>query len=164
MRRAVYAGSFDPITNGHLWLVEQGAQLFDELIVAIGDNPEKRYTFPLHERLGMLHASLAGLPGVTVTSFLNQYLVNYARSVGASYILRGIRDGRDYEYERGMRHVNDDLQPEVTTIFLMPPRRIAEVSSSMVKALIGPAGWPEIVQRYVPAPVYAHLLTRYCHD
>jgi pantetheine-phosphate adenylyltransferase len=163
MRKAVYAGSFDPITNGHLWMVEKGSHLFDELIVAIGENPEKKYTFSFDERLRVLRDSVKGITNISVSSFENQFLVNYARTVGAQFILRGIRDSRDYEFERGMRHINDDLQSHITTVFLMPPREIAEVSSSLVKGLVGPKGWQEIVHRYVPAPVYDLLISRHGH-
>lgn len=163
MRKAVYAGSFDPITNGHLWMVEKGSHLFDELIVAIGENPEKKYTFSFDERLRVLRESVKGIANISVNSFENQFLVNYARTVGAQFILRGIRDSRDYEFERGMRHFNDDLQPDITTVFLMPPREIAEVSSSLVKGLVGPEGWQEIVRRYVPAPVYELIISRHGH-
>ena len=159
--KAVYAGSFDPITNGHLWMVEEGAQLFDELIVAIGTNPAKKYTFSLEERLEMLKETLGHIPNVKVDEFENQYLVTYAMSVSAAYVLRGIRTEADYGYERGMRHVNDDMEPDVTTVFLMPPRKITEVSSSLVKGLIGPEGWQEIVQTYVPAPVYKRILATF---
>ncbi len=75
----------------------------------------------------------------------------------ADYILRGIRSSNDYEYERVMRHINGDMAPEITTTFLMPPRDIAELSSSMVKSLIGPDGWEQSVRRYVPAPVFEAL-------
>ena len=95
---------------------------------------------------------------VQVSSFSNLYLIDYARSVGATHILRGIRSVGDYEFERTMRNINGDLDDGICTIFLMPPRHIAEVSSSMVKGLIGPAGWRKIVREYVPAPVYRRLL------
>ena len=157
-RKAVYAGSFDPITNGHLWMVEEGAQLFDELVVAIGTNPAKNYTFSLDERMAMLKETLGHIPNVIVDEFENQYLVGYAKSISAGYVLRGIRTEADYGYERGMRHVNDDMEPEVTTVFLMPPRKITEVSSSLVKGLIGPSGWQEVVATYVPAPVHSRIL------
>lgn len=164
MKKAVYAGSFDPITNGHVWMIEQGAQLFDELVVAVGVNPDKRSTFSLAERLKMLRDSIGKLPHVRVDSFENRFLVHYAASVGAQYILRGIRDTGDYEFERGMRHINNDLQKKTTTVFLMPPREISEVSSSLVKGLIGPKGWKQIVKQYVPTPVYKMILTKYSHE
>ncbi len=162
MRRVIYAGSFDPVTNGHLWTVEQAVDLFDEVIVAIGENPDKKYTFSFDDRLSTLSESLRLLAGVpNIESFAGKYLVNYAQSMKAQYILRGIRSADDYEFERGMRHVNNDLQPGITTVFLMPPREIAEVSSSLVKGLIGPEGWRDVVKRYVPKPVYDLILDRY---
>jgi pantetheine-phosphate adenylyltransferase len=161
MKKAVYAGSFDPITNGHLWMIEEGVKIFDHLVVAIGGNPDKKYTFSLDERFRMLKESIGDRANITVDSFDNQFLVNYAASVGAQYVLRGIRSEADYEYERGMRLINGDLLERVTTVFLMPPREIAEVSSSLVKGLIGPKGWQEIVKRYIPPPVYAGILNRY---
>lgn len=157
MRTAVYAGSFDPPTNGHLWMIERGLELFDRLIVAIGNNPAKHYTFTIGDRLELLRASVPSCERLTIAHFDNRYLVDYAREMDAGFILRGIRSPDDYEYERVMRHINADLAPRITTTFLMPPRDIAEVSSSMVKGLIGPAGWQDTVRRYVPVPVFAAL-------
>jgi len=161
MKRAVYAGSFDPPTIGHLWMIEQGAKLFDELIVALGTNLEKKYTFTEAERLTMLKECTRHLPNVQVTSFANQFLVNYAQSIEAEYILRGIRTGNDYEYEKGMRYINSDLNPQISTVFLIPPRNIVEVSSSLVKSLIGPKNWEEIVPKFVPEEVHKKLLEKF---
>lgn len=163
MKRGIYAGSFDLLTNGHLWMIVQGATLFDELIVAIGENTAKQYLFPLDERMAMLQDVVGGMPGVTLDSFHNQFLINYAQSVNAGFLLRGIRDVRDYEFERGMRYVNCDLHADISTVFLIPPREMVEISSSFVKGLIGPHGWQDVVQRYVPAPVYQRLLSRFAH-
>jgi pantetheine-phosphate adenylyltransferase len=160
MRTAVYAGSFDPPTKGHLWMIEQGMSMFDQLIVAIGDNPSKRYSFSVEERLELLRASTTPSDRLTITNFDNRYLVDYARKMNAEYVLRGIRSPHDYEYERVMRHINADMAPEITTVFLMPPRDIAEVSSNMVKSLVGPRGWEETVRRYIPAPVFETLSSR----
>jgi len=157
-RTGVYAGSFDPLTIGHLWMIEEGARLFNRLVVAVGVNPDKRYTFPLEERLSMLRESTRRFRNVSVATFSNRYLIHYAGSVGATHILRGIRSPSDYEFERTMRNINGDLDADICTVFLMPPRDIAEVSSSMVKGLIGPVGWKPIVRKYVPAPVYRRLL------
>jgi pantetheine-phosphate adenylyltransferase len=139
-------------------MIEQGVALFDQLVVAVGINPEKRYTFSLEDRLTMLRDSLHGFPNLRVTSFSNLYLIDYAQEVGATHILRGIRSESDYEYERTMRNINGDLDPGICTVFLMPPRDIAEVSSSMIKGLIGPKGWRRVVRKYVPDPVYQHIL------
>jgi pantetheine-phosphate adenylyltransferase len=157
-RLAVYAGSFDPLTVGHLWMIEQGVSLFDRLIVAVGVNPEKRYTFSLEERLSMLRESLKQYRNLSVTSFSNLYLIDYAQSIHATHMLRGIRSESDYEYERTMRNINGDLDPAISSVFLMPPRNIAEVSSSMVKGLVGPKGWQKVVRTYVPEPVYRRFL------
>lgn len=164
MRTAVYAGSFDPLTNGHLWMIDQGARLFDKLIVAVGTNPDKTYTYSLECRMEMLREALENMPTVEVAHFHNRFLVDFAKEEKADYILRGIRTSTDYEYERGMRHLNNDMAPAITTIFLIPPRDIAELSSSMVKGLIGPVGWEEQVGRYVPAHVFEMMLDFYSQN
>ncbi len=160
MRTAVYAGSFDPPTNGHLWMIERGLEMFDRLIVAIGNNPSKKYSFSVDERLELLRESSPASERLTIAHFDNRYLVDYAKKMDAKYILRGIRSPNDYEYERVMRHINSDMAPEITTVFLMPPRDIAELSSNMIKGLTGPTGWEETVSRYVPAAVFRALAAR----
>ncbi len=160
MRTAVYAGSFDPPTNGHLWMIQRGLEMFDRLIVAIGSNPSKSYSFTVEERLDMLRASTTQAAGLVIAHFDNRYLVDYAKKMDAKYILRGIRSSGDYEYERVMRHINADMAPDITTVFLMPPRDIAELSSNMIKGLTGPTGWEETVRRYVPAAVFNALAAR----
>jgi pantetheine-phosphate adenylyltransferase len=158
MRRAVYAGSFDPITLGHLWMIEQGCALFDELIVAIGVNVDKRYLFSLDDRMEMLRECTSKFPNVKIASFENMFLVRYAEQVGASFILRGIRNEQDYGYERGMRYVNEELDGKVKSVFLIPPRELVEVSSSFVKGLIGPVGWEQVLAKYVPAAVHRRFV------
>jgi pantetheine-phosphate adenylyltransferase len=157
----VYAGSFDPLTIGHLWMIEQGVHLFDQLVVAIGINPDKKYVFTLEERLAMLRDSTLHFRNLIVTTFSNQFLIDYAHSVGATHILRGIRSESDYEFERTMRNINGDLDSNICTIFLMPPREIADVSSSMVRGLVGPRGWRNIVRKYLPKPVLSRFIQRY---
>ena len=158
MHRCVYAGSFDPITFGHLWMIEQGSRLFDELIVAIGINPDKRYMFSLAERMEVLKKVTGSFANVKVSSFENLYLVHYARQVQADFILRGVRNEQDYGYERGMRYINAEFDSAVQTVFLIPPRDLIEVSSSFVKGLVGPAGWEKILPKYVPGPAYELFL------
>ena len=161
MKTAVYAGSFDPPTNGHLWMIQRGLELFDRLIVAIGTNPSKDYTFGIEQRLDLLRRSIPSCERLAIAHFDNRYLVDYAREKGAAYILRGIRSSHDYEYERVMRHLNSDMAPGIITVFLMPPRDTAELSSSMIKGLIGPEGWESQVSRYVPPNVFALLKKKY---
>jgi pantetheine-phosphate adenylyltransferase len=101
------------------------------------------------------------LPNVTIATFENLFLVHYAKQIGATYILRGIRNEADYQYERGMRYVNAEFDEAVKTVFLIPPRDLVEVSSSFVKGLVGPNGWDTMVRKYVPPAVYQALLARF---
>ncbi len=156
-RTAVYAGSFDPLTNGHAWMIEEGSGLFDRLIVAIGVNPEKKCDFSADERMQMLAQLACRFPNVDTDIFTNQYLVHYAEKMKAQFILRGVRTESDFEYERGMRNVNGDLVQSITTVFLVPPREIVEISSSMVKGLVGPEGWEKVVKELVPGFVFNKL-------
>lgn len=160
-RRAVYAGSFDPPTNGHLWMIRRAQAMFDELIVAIGNNPDKKSTYTTAERRQMLEAITAEFPNVRITDFNNRFLVDFADSIGAPFIVRGIRTASDYEYERAMRYINADLQPAITTVILMPPREFAEVSSTMVKGMIGPENWQQTIRRYLPEAVYQTILDKH---
>ena len=161
MKRGVYAASFDPITNGHVWVIQEGSRIFDELTIAIGMNPDKTYMFSLEERVELVTEATKGLPNIRVETFQDKFLINYAKSIDAEYIIRGIRNESDYEYERAMRHINSDLDASIATIFVMPPREIAEVSSSVVKGLVGPEGWEEVIGRYVPEPVLRKFVARF---
>jgi len=153
----VYAGSLDPITNGHLWMIEQGSKMYDNLIVAIGVNSEKKYTFSLEDRIKMLQETVKELPNVSIDEFSSKYLVKYAQQVGADFILRGVRNINDFVYEQAMNNINRDINPNITTTILMPPRELCEISSSLVRGLIGPDGWEDIVCQYVPQPVFNKL-------
>jgi len=157
MKKAVYAGSFDPVTNGHLWIIAQASRLFDKLVVAIGENVDKQCTISVEDRFALLLEVTKNYPNIEITRFKNEYLVHYARRIKANYIVRGIRNSTDYEYERSMRYINSDLCNDVDTIFLMPPRDYVEISSSMVKGLVGSVGWEAIVQTYVPEAVFLKM-------
>jgi len=158
LKKAVYAGSFDPVTNGHLWIIEQAAHMFDHLVVAIGRNTEKQYTFSLEARLQLLQQVTQHLPNIEICNFENEFLVSYAKKVGADFMIRGIRNTTDYEYERAMRYINADLCQTINTVFLMPPREYTEISSSLVKDLAGSTGWEEVASKYVPQAVMEKLL------
>ena len=156
--KCVYAGSFDPLTDGHMFMIREGAKLFDQLVVALGINPAKTYTFSEEDRLRVLNDCTQGIANVEVDRFEGAYLVNYAAAIGAGYILRGIRTQHDYEFERTMRQVNGDINSSITTVFMIPPRHLCELSSSFVKGLVGPEGWRELVKQYVPEPVYELIM------
>ena len=132
---ALYPGTFDPITNGHLDLIQRGSALFDKLIVAILRNEEKKVLFSVADRIEMLNEVICGLPNVQVGSF-DGLLVDYAAECGASVILRGIRAVSDYEYELQMALMNRRLKPEIETVFLMASEAHSFISSRLVKEVI----------------------------
>ncbi len=135
MRRdvtAIYPGSFDPITNGHLDIIERSARLFDKVIVAILENPEKSPLLPLDERAALIRDSVSHLPNVGVETF-GGLLVDYARSRGARVIVRGLRAISDFEYEFQMALMNRRLEQDVETVFMMPAEAWSYLSSRLVK-------------------------------
>ena len=131
-RLAIYPGTFDPLTNGHVDLIERTARLFDRVVVAILLNAEKRPYFSVAERVAMIREVCHGLPGVEVDTF-DGLLVDYARHRRAAAIVRGLRGVADFEYERQMALMNRHLNPEIETVFLMPPAQWSHLSSTLVK-------------------------------
>lgn len=136
---AVYPGSFDPITNGHLDLIQRGARLFARLIVAILRNEAKKPLFSVQERLEMAREVLRDFPNVEVDSF-GGLLVDYAKARGATVILRGIRAISDYEYELQMALMNRRLAPGIETVFLMAGEAYSFLSARLVKEVIALGG------------------------
>ena len=130
--KAIYPGSFDPPTNGHLDLIERGSKIFDELIVAILRNPEKAPLFSVADRRNMLEAMTRGFENVSVDTF-DGLTVDYALKVEAQAILRGIRAISDYEYELQMALMNRKLHPELETVFMMPADKYSYLSSRLVR-------------------------------
>jgi pantetheine-phosphate adenylyltransferase len=153
---AIYPGSFDPITNGHLDLIQRGSALFDKLIVSILRNDEKQALFSVPERMEMLTEVVGGLSNVAVASF-DGLLVDYAAQCGASVILRGIRAISDYEYELQMALMNRRLGPEIETVFLMAGEAHSFISSRLVKEVIGLGG---NISGLVPPSVEGRLRKR----
>ena len=129
---AIYPGSFDPITNGHLDLIERGSKIFDELVVAVLQNPEKQTLFSVAERVEMLRAVTAHCPNVSVDSF-HGLLVDYAVRRQARVILRGIRAVSDYEYELQMALMNRKMDSNLETVFMMPAVAYSYLSSRLVR-------------------------------
>src|SRR5580693_8057344 len=150
---AVYPGSFDPVTNGHLDLIGRGAMIFDRLVVAVTHNLEKDPLFAVSERVEMLEAVTFDWKNVEVEVF-DGLLVEYARAKGASVILRGIRAVSDYEYELQMAMMNRKIEPQIETVFMLPGESYSYLSSRLVKELAR-LGGP--VQGFVPALVEERL-------
>src|SRR5436305_7147286 len=149
--RAIYPGSFDPLTNGHLDLIERGSKIFEELIVAILRNSEKDPLFTLPERKEMLQEMVKHYPNVRVDSF-DGLLVDYAMKKNAKAVLRGIRASSDYEYELQMALMNRKLQPQLETVFMMPAEAYSYLSSRLVKEIFRLGGSvrglvPELVEQ-----------------
>lgn len=128
----VYPGTFDPITNGHIDLVDRATRLFDKVIVAVAANPTKKPTFNLEERVDLARKVLAHLPNVEVTGF-DCLLVEFVEKVGAEVILRGLRAVSDFEYEFQLAGMNRRLSPKVETMFLTPAEQYAFISSTLVR-------------------------------
>jgi pantetheine-phosphate adenylyltransferase len=154
---AIYPGSFDPITNGHLDLIERGSRLFDRLIVAILRNDEKEPLFSVDERMDMLRDVVGGYPNVEIDHF-HGLLVDYATVRGASVLLRGIRAISDYELELQMALMNRRLKPDIETLFLMAGEAYSFISSRLVKEVIGLGG---NIAGLVPPAVEVRLRKRF---
>lgn len=150
---AIYPGSFDPLTNGHLDLIERGSKIFDDLVVAILRNPEKEPLFSLQERRAMLEEMTVRFSNVRVDTFAG-LLVDYAVQQKASAVLRGIRAISDYEYELQMAMMNRKLEPKLETVFMMPAETYSYLSSRLVREIAKLGG---SVQGLVPQAVEERL-------
>ena len=157
MRRAIYPGSFDPITNGHLDVIQRAAKLFDEVVVAVAFNDQKRSLFDVAERVAMIRETTEGVPNVSVSRF-DGLLVDFARSQGATAVVRGLRAVSDFEFEFQMALMNRKLEPEIETIFMMPAEKYTYLSSRIVKE-IGRLGGN--VDSFVPVFVAAALRSKF---
>jgi pantetheine-phosphate adenylyltransferase len=154
---AIYPGSFDPITNGHLDLIERGCCLFDKLIVSILRNETKQPLFSVEERIEMLREVVDCYPNVAVDSF-EGLLVDYAAENGATVLLRGIRAISDYEYELQMALMNRRLRPDIETVFMMASEAHSFISSRLVKEVFGLGG---NIEGLVPPSVEVRLRKRF---
>jgi pantetheine-phosphate adenylyltransferase len=155
VRRAIYPGSFDPITNGHLDVIERARKLFDEVIVAVADNDEKQPLFSLKERLDLLRETAGRIDNVRVAQFKG-LLVEFAKGEAAGAVIRGLRAVSDFEFEFQMALMNRQLDAAVETIFLMPKEEYTYLSSRIVKEIARLGG---DVSGFVPACV-AKALSR----
>jgi pantetheine-phosphate adenylyltransferase len=154
---AVYAGSFDPVTIGHLDLIERAAKLFDEVVIAVGRHPTKKELFAFPERMEMLREVTRDIPGVRVDAF-EGLLIHYCERIGARVIVRGLRAATDFEYELQIAHANADMAPRVDTIFLPTRTNYGFVSASLVREIASHGG---DVSHYAPALVCDALKAKF---
>jgi pantetheine-phosphate adenylyltransferase len=156
-RRAIYPGSFDPLTNGHLSLIQRGLKVFDELIVAVANNPAKKPLFSVEERREMIREAVNGAGRVTIGSF-DGLLVDYAKQQGVHTVLRGLRAVSDFEYEFQIANMNRNLDPEFESVFMMTGEDYFYVASSLVREV---ASFGGDVSRLVPPNVLRALRARF---
>ena len=135
MKKAIYPGTFDPITNGHIDIIQRASRMFDEIIVAVAENKAKKPMFSVEERVEMAKIATKSISNVKVISF-NSLLVDLSDKLEANIVIRGIRAVSDFEYEFQMGYANASLKKELETIFLMPSLEYAFISSSIVRSLL----------------------------
>ncbi len=157
MKRAIYPGSFDPVTTGHLDVLDRAAKLFDEVIVAVAYNEQKQALFTTDERVALLAGATARWENVRVERF-DGLLVEFARQQGAAAVIRGLRAVSDFEFEFQMALMNRKLEPEIETIFLTPREEYTYLSSRIVKEIARLGG---NVETFVPPSVAAALRTKF---
>ena len=157
---AVYAGSFDPVTLGHMDLVRRAARTFDRVVVAIGAHPTRTPLFTVAERLELLRAATAAIPNIEVASF-SGLLIHYCEHLGARILIRGLRHSMDFEYELQIAQANADMSPDVETVFLPTSSKFGFITASLVREIASHGG---DVSRYVPPNVFAALKGKVGHS
>ncbi len=148
-RIAVFPGSFDPITKGHESIILRAVPLFDQIIVAIGENVEKKSFFSLEQRIGWIKAVFAGEPAITVVSYRG-LTVDLCKKMNARFLLRGLRTSADFEFERSIGQINKNLDPSIETVFLLTTPEFTALNSSIVRDILRNGGDPS---QFVPDAV-----------
>jgi pantetheine-phosphate adenylyltransferase len=158
MRIAINAGSFDPVTYGHMWVFDEAAKLFDKVYICVGTNVNKigKYKYPPEDRVKLIQDLVA--PNVEVKYINLKLLAAFAQEVNANYIIKGVRDEVDFKDERKQHYANNILNPNLQTILIMPPKELEEVSSSFVKSFIGYDNWDVHIQKFVHPSVAKYML------
>lgn len=157
MKKAIYAGSFDLPTIGHIWMINEGRKIFDELIVGVGINPNKSYTFTQSERIKMMKTLTTEVDNVIVVDMCKEYLITIAELNNSQYILRGLRSSKDFDEEIDLRDFNNKF----ISCYLIPPPEYRKISSSFVKGLIGYNGWEEKIKNYVPWEIKEKIINKF---
>ena len=155
MKKAVFPGSFDPITIGHEDIIRRGLDLFDEIIIAVGVNADKRYQFSLEERLAFIRATFNDEPKVQVTTYQG-LTVDYCREINADFILRGLRNPADFEFEKAIAHTNRTLT-EIETVFLLTASNKDFISSSIVRDVLKNNG---NIEAFVPKATFSLICNK----
>ncbi len=155
--RAVYAGSFDPITYGHMDMINRASRLFDDLIIGIGENPKKSYLFDIETRISMVEEQIQNISNVSVQRFQN-LLIDFAESVDANVILRGLRASTDFDYEFQIGLVNMNMNRNIETLFLLADPKNIFISSSTVKEI---AYFHGNLDSYVPPSIAERLREKF---
>lgn len=154
---ALFPGSFDPLTMGHLETIRRGSKLFDELIIGVFINSQKKSLFTTEEKVRLVQEAVAEFPNVTVVSQETELTVTTAKRLGAQFLLRGIRSIKDYEYEREIMEMNQHLDKEIETIFLLATSKYSHISSSLIKEVMLFGG---DVKAYLPENVYQIMMEK----
>ncbi len=156
MKKIAFSGTLDPITNGHMWVIGEARALADQVVVFISENPFKAPQFVAEKRKKIVEQSLAerGWEDVSVIIVRGDYTARAAKRHGIEYLIRGIRNTTDFDYENLLQQANVDVLQGAKTIFVMPPRDLGSVSSSFVRGLQGPVGWHWSMKKFLPCPAY----------
>ncbi|HVK54065.1 MAG TPA: pantetheine-phosphate adenylyltransferase [Burkholderiales bacterium] len=156
MKKIAFSGTLDPITNGHMWVIGEARALADEVVIFISENPLKAPQFSADKRKEIVEQSIAerGWENASVILVKGDYTARAAKRHGIDYLIRGIRNTTDFDYENLIQQANVDVLQGAKTIFVMPPRDLGSVSSTFVRALQGPVGWHWTMQKFVPRPAY----------
>ena len=148
-RIALFPGSFDPITLGHVDIIERAVPLFDEIKIAVGTNSAKNYLFPLQQRVEWIEQTFAHEPKISVITY-EGLTVDFAREQGVQFLLRGLRNPADFEFEKAIAQANREMVPDLETVFLLTSARFAYISSSIVREVYNHGG---DFQKFVPVTV-----------
>lgn len=156
MKKIAFSGTLDPITNGHMWVVQEARELADEVVVLLSENPFKKPQFDAERRKQIIEQSMAerGWTNVSVMLVRGDYTARVAKRHGIDFLIRGIRNTADFDYENLIQQANVDVLHGAKTLFVMPPRDLGSVSSSFVRGLLGPVGWHWTTKRFMPAAAY----------